>query len=153
MDGPDLFPPAGGGCVLRLLRLQPEGEGTSAGQRDSHCRRWSTASRTSPAPSATAPPSASWPSAPAPEPSSCILSLLPAPTQGGPGRGGDLDIGEIEKDPHPPKKKKPKQITNKLQMTLLIPRASCFRDSAPNTVTGGRWWAKKSFLNLPSKSQ
>ena len=65
----------------------------------SRCRRWSMASRTSPAPSATAPLCASWPSAPAPEPSSCILSVLPAPTQGCPGRARGPGIGEIQERP------------------------------------------------------
>lgn len=98
--------PAGGGSLLRLLppALTPcprpwRGSGdTSTGPclPGSRCRRWSMASRTSPAPSATAPLCASWPSAPAPEPSSCILSVLPAPTQGCPGRARGLGIGEIQ---------------------------------------------------------
>lgn len=75
----------------------------STGQRASRCRQWSMASRTSPAPSATAPLCASWPSAPAPELSSCILSILPASAQGGPGRGGDLGIGAIPEGPPPSK--------------------------------------------------
>lgn len=64
-------------CLGFFVQHRPPGWGdggdVSVGRRGSRCRRWSMASRTSPAPSATAPVCASWPSAPARELSSCIL--------------------------------------------------------------------------------
>lgn len=126
--------PAGGGSLLRLLppALTPcprpwRGRGdvsTGPCPPGSRCRRWSMASRTSPAPSATAPLCASWPLAPAPEPSSCILSVLPAPTQGCPGRARGLGIGEIQEGL--PQLSIEKQVADD---------PSCSRD-VPNTLLG-----------------
>lgn len=118
-----------------------DGGDVSVGWRGSRCRRWSMASRTSPAPSATAPVCASWPLAPALEPSSCILPVPVAPTLGSPGRGGDMASVRFGKGPHPLGEKK------KLQVTLLVPGMSqiASQESGLNAVSGGRWWAKKVF--------
>lgn len=99
----DFLLPAGGLCAAAPLSragspaARGQGDLSAGPCRAGSCyRRWSTASHTSPAPSATASLCASWPSAPAPEPSSCILSIPPAPSRRGPGRGRGPGLGGIQ---------------------------------------------------------